>query len=88
MKIKEIREKTDQEIQTRIKDLKEGLMRLRFRMVTDQIEDNSQFSKIRKDIARLKTVLRERQGKTTSLKLPHPDKTAVGREVKNDEKES
>jgi len=61
MKITEIRNKTIEEINKDIKNLKEELQRLRFRKVTDELEDQSVISSIRKDIARLKTILRERE---------------------------
>ena len=61
MKIKEVCDKTDTEISTEIKNLKEELFRLRFRKVTDVVENPSLVRNIRKDIARLKTVLRSRQ---------------------------
>jgi large subunit ribosomal protein L29 len=69
MKIAEIRNKTIEEINKDIKNLKEELQRLRFRKVTDELEDNSVIKSIRKDIARLKTILRERE-----IKAPGKDK--------------
>lgn len=61
MKIKEIRAKTTEEINKDIKNLKEEYQRLRFRKVTDELEDQSVIKTIRKDVARLKTILRERE---------------------------
>lgn len=57
----ELRKKTDQELGTELKTLKEGLFKLRFRKVTDVIEDPNQIKTMRKDIARIQTLMRERE---------------------------
>jgi large subunit ribosomal protein L29 len=57
----EIRELTDTDIASRIKDLVEEQFRLQFRNATEPLEDPLRLRVIRRDIARLKTVLRERQ---------------------------
>lgn len=56
----EIRELSDAEIRTRIAELEEERFRLRFRSATEVLESPLRFRAIRKDIARLKTILRER----------------------------
>ena len=61
MRAEEIREMTDDEILNRVKELEEERFRLRFRSATETLEDPLRFRVIRKDIARLKTILRERQ---------------------------
>jgi large subunit ribosomal protein L29 len=61
MRAEEIRELGDDEILSRIAELEEERFRLRFRSATEALEDPLRFRVIRKDIARLKTVLRERQ---------------------------
>jgi len=66
IKTEEIRKKTDQEIIKNIKDLKEELQKLRFRKVTDEIENPRLMRFIRKDIARLETISRERKIKETA----------------------
>jgi large subunit ribosomal protein L29 len=60
MKAKEIRELTDQEIQERISGLQEEQFRLRFRAATQPLENPTLLRTIRRDIARLQTVLTER----------------------------
>jgi large subunit ribosomal protein L29 len=60
MKAKEIRELTDQEIQERIGSLQEEQFRLRFRAATQPLENPTLLRTIRRDIARLQTVLTER----------------------------
>ncbi len=57
----EIREMTDQEIAERIEQLQEERFRLRFRSATQQLENPMLLRNIRRDIARLKTIQRERQ---------------------------
>ena len=56
----EIRELTDADIRTRILELEEERFRLRFRGATQPLEDPLRLRVLRKDIARLNTVLRER----------------------------
>jgi large subunit ribosomal protein L29 len=63
IKAEEIRKKTGEEILKNIKDLKEELQKLRFRKVTDEIENPRLMRFIRKNIARLETISRERQMK-------------------------
>ncbi len=60
MKAGQIRELNDAEIAARIKELEEERFRLRFRRATEPLEDPLRLRVIRKDIARLKTVLREK----------------------------
>jgi large subunit ribosomal protein L29 len=57
----EIRELTVADIESRIRDLEEERFRLQFRNATEPLEDPLRLRVIRRDIARLKTVLRERQ---------------------------
>jgi large subunit ribosomal protein L29 len=57
----EIRDLTDGDIASRIRDLEEERFRLQFRNATEPLEDPLRLRVIRRDIARLKTVLRERQ---------------------------
>jgi len=61
MKPHDIRELTDEEIQERISELKEEQFRLRFRSATMQLENPKLINQIRRDIARMKTILRERE---------------------------
>jgi len=61
MKIKEIRDKESDAVEAELKDKLKHLFELRTQAVTEKQEDSSQLLKTRRDIARLKTVLRERQ---------------------------
>ena len=61
MKAQDIRELKDDEIQDRLKELKEEQFRLRFRQATMELENPKVLNEIRRDIARMKTILRERE---------------------------
>ena len=61
MKPEDIRGLTDEEIQDRIRELTEERFRLRFRSATMELENPKLLTEIRRDIARMKTVLRERE---------------------------
>jgi len=61
VKIKEIRELTNQEIFKQIDDAKEELFNLRFSQATGNLEKPSRINELRKLVARMKTVLRERE---------------------------
>jgi large subunit ribosomal protein L29 len=60
MKAKELRELTPEEIAKKQKDLKEEVFNLRFRHSTGQLENTSRMKIIKKDLARLTMVLREK----------------------------
>ncbi len=60
MRAREVRELTDEEIQGKAQELSEELFRLRLRRGTGQIEDAMRIRKIRRDIARVKTIQLER----------------------------
>jgi large subunit ribosomal protein L29 len=57
---KQIKEWNDEEIRARIAELEEERFRLRFRAATQPLEDPLRLRVLRKDIARLNTILRER----------------------------
>ncbi len=61
MRAEEIREFNDDEIQQRLDEKYEELWGLRFKHATKQLVDTNQIKEVRRDIARLKTVQRERQ---------------------------
>jgi large subunit ribosomal protein L29 len=60
MRANDIRELSVEEMQARIVELEEERFRLNFRSATEPLEDPLRLRWIRKDIARLKTILRER----------------------------
>jgi large subunit ribosomal protein L29 len=61
MKAEEIREWDNSEIEVRRDELREELFRLRFRSATMQLENPRLINSVRRDIARLNTILRERE---------------------------
>ena len=61
MKTADIRELTTDEILARIEGFQEEIFRLRFRSATQEIENPMLLRTLRRDIARLKTILGERQ---------------------------
>ena len=61
MKADEIRELTDAELEARMRDLESQMWRLRFQAATGQTEGLKKLRSLRKDNARSKTVLRERE---------------------------
>ena len=60
MKADELRGKTTEELEGELQSLKENLFNQKFRNILGQQEDTTTIGKIRKDIARVKTVLRLR----------------------------
>ena len=60
MKADELRGKTTEELEGELKTLKENLFNQKFRSILGQQEDTTRIGKIRKDIARVKTLLRLR----------------------------
>ena len=58
-----LREMTEQELIKEEKDLKSELFKLRFQMATNQLENPMQLKQVKKSIARVKTVIREREVK-------------------------
>jgi len=61
MKVKQIREFSDDELMQKIKDLKGELFNLRFQAATGQLDNPMRIREVRKTIARMKTVLTERR---------------------------
>jgi large subunit ribosomal protein L29 len=64
MTAKEIRDLTDEEIVARIKEDREELLRMRLNHAVSAIERPSEIQRLRRTIARLSTILRERELQT------------------------
>ncbi|NLM68642.1 MAG: 50S ribosomal protein L29 [Firmicutes bacterium] len=60
MKAKELRELSAEELEKKLAELKEELFNLRFQLATGQLENPMRVRAVRKDIARVKTVMTER----------------------------
>ena len=65
MKVSEIRELSVDELHTREKDLDDQIFRLRIQKSMGQLEAPAKVRDLRKDLAKIKTILREKQVTTT-----------------------
>lgn len=61
MRAQEMRELTSQKLVDELDDSQKELLKLRFRIVTKQLANTSELGRVRKNIARLNTIIRERQ---------------------------
>ena len=59
MKVKEIREMQVEQLRSKLSDTREELMKLRFQQVTGQLTDSSRLRILRRDIARMETILNQ-----------------------------
>ena len=61
MNAKEIRENTLPELNKKLADLKDELFHLRFQLAINQLENPMRITAVKKDIARVKTIIREKE---------------------------
>ncbi len=61
MKASEIRELSGQELESKLVDLKEELFNLRFQLAINQLDNPMRIKAVKKDIARVKTIIRENE---------------------------
>lgn len=61
VKARKLRELTDDELNKKVRDYKEELFNLRFQLATGQLDNPMRIRDVRKNIARCKTVLRQRE---------------------------
>jgi large subunit ribosomal protein L29 len=61
MDVREVRGMTTEDIQRKMDETFEELFNLRFQYVMGQLEDHNRLTALRRDIARMKTILRERE---------------------------
>ena len=61
MKASELRELSVEELQRKLTELKEELFNLRFQLAVNQLENSARIGAVKKDIARVSTVLRQRE---------------------------
>jgi large subunit ribosomal protein L29 len=66
----ELRSLEDDELETKLREAKEELFNLRFQAATGQLESHGRLRAVRKDIARIYTVLRERELGITTVERP------------------
>lgn len=68
MKAEEIRKLSGTEIRAKLAELRQEKMNLRFQAVTGQLTDSSRPKEVRRDIARLETILREMEMKQEGVR--------------------
>ena len=56
-----VRELADAELENRLSEAKQELFNLRFQNVTGQLDNTTRISQVRKDVARIETILRQRE---------------------------
>ena len=61
MKISEIRNLSVEDLKNKLKDLKSELFNLRFQLAVNQLENPMRIKAVRKDIARVQTIIREKE---------------------------
>lgn len=61
MKVSEIKEQTREELETKLTDVKKNLFNLRFQKASGQLDNPMKIRNLRKDIARIKTLLKEKE---------------------------
>jgi len=66
MKMSEIRDLSVQELKRRLSDEEENLANLRFQLSTSQLESPIKVRTVRRDIARIKTLIRQKEGSATT----------------------
>ncbi len=64
MKAEELRVMSDEELEEKLKELREELFNLRFQLATGQLKNVKRIKEVKKDIARVHTILNERKRKS------------------------
>ena len=67
MKAKELRELSNAEVEKKVAEFKSELFNLRFQLATGQLENPMRIREVKKNIARAKTILRERELKSAKM---------------------
>lgn len=76
MKAFELRQLSDTELQKRIQEEEENLANLRFQKVIGQLENPMKIRQIKRDIARMYTILRERSLKSTTTSTEQQEQSS------------
>jgi large subunit ribosomal protein L29 len=66
----DLRPSSDEELLTKLREAKEELFNLRFQAATGQLESHGRLKAVRKDIARIYTIMRERELGITTIEGP------------------
>jgi large subunit ribosomal protein L29 len=61
MKMKEINEKTKQELESRLSEIKKNILALKFKKASGQLDNNMAIHNLKKDVAKIETVLRQKE---------------------------
>ena len=61
MKANEIRKMSSEDLNNKVNELKNELFNLRFRLATGQLDNPSSIKNVKRDIAKVKTIIRERE---------------------------
>jgi large subunit ribosomal protein L29 len=61
MKMKEIKEKTKAELETKLLDTKKSILALKFKKATGQLENNMAIHNLKKDVAKIETLLSQKE---------------------------
>lgn len=61
MKVKEIRQLSSEQLGEKVKELKNELFNLRFQLATGQLDNPTSIKRVKRDIARVKTIQKERE---------------------------
>jgi large subunit ribosomal protein L29 len=61
MKTLDLRQLTYRELEEKLGEAKEELFNLRFQLVTNQLDNTARITQVRRDVARVKTVMREQE---------------------------
>lgn len=61
MRISEIKEQTKEELEAKLADIKKSIFNLKFQKATGKLENPVKIRNLRKDVARIKTLLREKE---------------------------
>ena len=61
MKASELKDLSVEELQTKLTELKEVLFNLRFQLAVNQLDNSNRIGAVKKDIARVSTVIRQRE---------------------------
>jgi large subunit ribosomal protein L29 len=77
----ELRDLSDDQLLERVESAKEELFNLRFQLATGQLDNPSRIRKVRREIARVATVLREREIAAARAAAPAAETSAGGTEV-------
>lgn len=88
MKMDEIKQLSVQELKKRLSDEEDNLANLRFQLATSQLESPIKVRTVRRDIARIKTLLREREAAEVKTAAPAPSKPQATESANTEVKQS